>query len=104
MADTGSSPPLLRRLVRTGHAPVGFTLDGVAQSGRAGDSVLGAILTLGGHLRHSDFSASPRAGFCLMGACQDCWIWLEDGRRIRACSTALQPGMRLRTRAPDPAS
>lgn len=97
------SAPLLRRLVRSGHAAVAFTLDGVAQSGRAGDSVLSAVLTATGRLRQSEFAGQPRAGFCLMGACQDCWIWQEDGVRIRACSTALQPGMQLRTRAPDPA-
>ena len=34
-----------------------------------------------------------RAGFCLMGACQDCWVELADGRRVQACSTTVEPGM-----------
>ena len=34
-----------------------------------------------------------RAGFCLMAACQDCWVRLADGRRVRACSTVVEPGM-----------
>eukprot|EP01132_Coremiostelium_polycephalum_P016650 gene16650-20003_t len=48
------------------------------------------------HLRGSDFSAERRAGFCLMGACQDCWVRLEDGRRVRACSTLLEDGQAIR--------
>jgi NADH dehydrogenase/NADH:ubiquinone oxidoreductase subunit G len=41
------------------------------------------------------------AGFCLMGACQDCWIWDDDGRRLRACTTYAEQGMRIRTTWPD---
>jgi len=33
----------------------------------------------------------------LMGACQDCWVQLADGERLRACATPVQPGMDLRT-------
>ena len=60
--------------------------------------VLTAILTQAERLRLSEFSASPRAGFCQMGACQDCWVVLESGERLRACSTALAAGMRILTR------
>ena len=67
----------------------------------AGDSVLVAVLTARNALRRHEFNDEPRAGFCLMGACQDCWIWLEDGRRIRACTTYVEPGMRIRTTWPD---
>ena len=90
--------PLLHRLVRTDHPAIPFTLDGVACEGRAGDTVLTAILTQVERLRLSEFSASPRAGFCQMGACQDCWVVLEDGERLRACSTALTAGMSILTR------
>jgi hypothetical protein len=34
-----------------------------------------------------------RAGFCMIGACQDCWVRLADGGRVRACTTPLEPGM-----------
>jgi predicted molibdopterin-dependent oxidoreductase YjgC len=30
-----------------------------------------------------------------MGACQDCWVRLEDGRRVRACSTLLEEGQAI---------
>jgi predicted molibdopterin-dependent oxidoreductase YjgC len=88
---------LLKRLARHELPLVSFTLNGEACSGRAGDTVLTAILTQSDRLRPSDFSGAPRAGFCLMGACQDCWVLTSDGGRIRACSTVLEAGMNLRT-------
>ncbi|UFH51344.1 (2Fe-2S)-binding protein [Pseudomonas sp. KNUC1026] len=83
---------LLRRLAETHRARVPFTLDGQPAEGLAGDTLLTAILTQAEYLRGADFNAEPRAGFCLMGACQDCWVQLGDGRRVRACSTFLEPG------------
>jgi D-hydroxyproline dehydrogenase subunit gamma len=60
-----------------------------------GDSLLTALLLSGRWLRQSEFADGPRAGFCLMGACQDCWISLADGRRLRACTTSAEDGMAL---------
>jgi predicted molibdopterin-dependent oxidoreductase YjgC len=77
--------------------PLAFELDGRPCAGLAGDTVLTAILTHAERLHESDASAAPRAGFCLMGACQDCWVQLTSGERLRACTTLLEAGMRLRT-------
>jgi predicted molibdopterin-dependent oxidoreductase YjgC len=85
------------RLAETGRAAVSFTLDGALCRALEGDTVLTAILTQRRALRASDFSGEPRAGFCLIGACQDCWIRTEDGQPLRACSTTLEAGMRLLT-------
>ncbi|MBB1597969.1 (2Fe-2S)-binding protein [Achromobacter sp. UMC46] len=94
---------ILKRLAETARSPVPFTLDGQACTALAGDTVLTAVLTQADCVRHSEFGGAPRAGFCMMGACQDCWMQLEDGSRVRACSTFVAPGMRLRTTplAPD---
>ena len=81
---------LLKRLVERDRAVLSFTLDGQPASGLQGDTLLTAVLTAEDWLRGSDFSGEPRAGFCLMGACQDCWLKLGDGRRVRACSTMLE--------------
>ena len=90
--------PLLTRLA-VGHRQVlAFELDGRPCTGFEGDTVLTAVLAHGDVLRHTDFSGAPRAGFCAMGACQDCWMDSADGPRLRACSTPLQAGMRLMTR------
>ena len=90
---------LLTRLAEKNRAPVAFTLDGRPAQALAGDTVLTAVLTQGARLRRSEFSAEPRAGFCMMGACQDCWIITADKGRIRACSTFIAPGMELSTDA-----
>ena len=93
----GAARPLLRRVAETQRATVAFTLDGRPAQALEGDTVLTAVLTQGAQLRRNEFSHAPRAGFCLMGACQDCWIATEDGARLRACSTFIAPGMALRT-------
>lgn len=81
---------LFKRLAETTRPALAFTLDGQPATGLLGDTLLTAVLTCAEHLRGSDFSAERRAGFCLMGACQDCWVKLGDGRRVRACSTLLE--------------
>ncbi|ESY75293.1 (2Fe-2S)-binding protein [Mesorhizobium sp. M0051] len=88
------------RLAERDRAAVHFFLDGQTDSALAGDTVLTAMLASGHALRMSEFGPEPRAGFCLMGACQDCWIWQEEGPRLRACTTLIAEGMRLRTTPP----
>ncbi len=85
------------RLAETQRSTIPFHVDGHPCTGLAGDTVLTAVLTSGSCVRHSDFGGQARAGFCLMGACQDCWMWLASGQRIRACTTLLAPGMQLLT-------
>jgi predicted molibdopterin-dependent oxidoreductase YjgC len=89
--------PILRRLAERNRKPIQFTLDGRSCAALEGDTVLTAMLTQADRLRASEFSGAPRAGFCLMGACQDCWITTESGERLRACSTFIAEGMRLVT-------
>ncbi|CAM5202166.1 ferredoxin [Bosea thiooxidans] len=89
--------PLLRRIARKDHAAIAFTLDGAPCEGRAGDTLLSAILSRTESLRRAEFSGEPRAGFCQMGACQDCWVMNEAGERLRACTTPLLAGMRIVT-------
>ena len=88
---------LLHRVAETDRAAVAFTLDGEPASALVGDTVLTAVLTQAGQLRRNEFSDMPRAGFCMMGACQDCWIATAEGERLRACSTFIAPGMALVT-------
>lgn len=85
------------RLAEADRPEIGFTLDGEALTALAGDTVLTAVLMQRRAVRRSEFGDGPRAGFCLMGACQDCWISDAEGRRFRACSTLLADGMNLVT-------
>jgi len=91
------SRPLLHRLAEKDRTAVAFTIDGQAANALIGDTVLTAMLTQGAQLRRNEFSDEARAGFCMMGACQDCWVTCESGERVRACSTFIAPGMALLT-------
>lgn len=83
-----------RILERDGET-VSFHIDGQHFSARKGDLLLTAILLHRGSVRRFEFGDAMRAGFCLMGGCQDCWVTLDDGQRVRACSTPVEPGMHV---------
>ncbi|MBR0827772.1 (2Fe-2S)-binding protein [Bradyrhizobium manausense] len=93
----------LQRLAETDRPAVSFMLDGAPVAALEGDSLLTAILAQdGGYLRASEFGDGLRAGFCLMGACQDCWVNVEGGGRVRACTTPIAEGMRVSRRIAQP--
>ena len=75
--------------------PIGFVLAGEPVTAFAGDTVLTAILRIRRDIGRREFVDGRRAGFCVMGACQDCWLETEDGERLRACTTAVRDGMRI---------
>lgn len=87
----------LHRLKELHRPVVYFTLDAQPAQALEGDTVLTAVLTQSRALRVNEFSGMPRAGFCVMGACQDCWVKLVDGSSIRACQTFIRDGMRIQT-------
>lgn len=89
------------RLAETDRAPVRFHVDGRAIDALAGDTLLVAMLTNGRRLRQSEFGDGARAGFCLMAACQDCWVWTDEGTKIRACSTPATEGLSIVTTEPE---
>jgi aerobic-type carbon monoxide dehydrogenase small subunit (CoxS/CutS family) len=92
------------RFVRVGEterATVRLFADGQPIAAQAGDTLAVALLVHQGHLRHSEFGDGVRAGFCLMGACQECWVWTEDGERLRSCTTVVRDGLRILTRLPE---
>ncbi len=102
--DTADDGPQFVRVAERERAAVAFTLDGRPAQALAGDTVLTAILVAQRRVRVSEFSGMPRAGFCLIGACQDCWVRTEAGARVRACSTPITEGMRILTGVPQAAT
>ncbi|MYM91027.1 (2Fe-2S)-binding protein [Rugamonas sp. FT82W] len=86
------------RLAETARPQVHFSIDGVPATALLGDTVLVAMLNAARSLRGSEFDPGRRAGFCLMGACQDCWVWTAQGQRLRACSTDISEGLQIITR------
>lgn len=87
-----------RRVAERDRRRITFVLDGVETHALEGDTLLTAILTERWYLRVAEFTDAPRAGFCLMGACQDCWVSTADGRSLRACTTYVGEGMAIVTR------
>lgn len=89
------------RLAEADRPSLGIFVDGEEVQALQGDTLMVAILGTTRYLRHSEFGDGKRAGFCLMGACQDCWVWIEDGTQLRACSTTVKEGMRISTKQPE---
>ncbi|WP_051439562.1 (2Fe-2S)-binding protein [Bordetella petrii] len=92
---TTASRPLLRRVAVPAAPVLRLSWNGQPLEARQGDTVLTALLLAAGHLRVTLGEGAPRAGFCLMGACQDCWVQTGTGRRLRACTTLAEDGMEL---------
>jgi predicted molibdopterin-dependent oxidoreductase YjgC len=88
---------LFQRAIDRGGAAVALTIDGEPVEARQGDLLITAILLHRASLRRFEFGPGSRAGFCLMAACQDCWVQLADGSRVRACSTPVETGMAVVT-------
>ena len=89
------------RLAETNRAIVRIVIDGEPVEALAGDTLMVAMLNNVRSLRESEFGDGRRAGFCLMGACQDCWVWTAHGTRLRACTTVVAEGMNIVTRQPE---
>ena len=83
------------RLSEKQREPLTFFLNGEPCRALVGDTIMTALLTQSQALRLADKSGSARAGFCVMGACQDCWVATEEGARLRSCLTMIEPSMRL---------
>lgn len=91
------SKSILHRIAIFDSPAVSITVDGIVVSAQQGESVLAAILKQCGYLRRHETNGEPRAGFCLMGACQDCLVWVSPSQRARACSTPVSDGMQIST-------
>jgi predicted molibdopterin-dependent oxidoreductase YjgC len=98
MTADGEHGGLFRRVGERARPAVRLEVDGIAVEAREGDTLLVALLTNRARLRESEFGDGARAGFCLMGACQDCWVWTVEGTRLRACTTPVTAGLRIVTR------
>ncbi|MBE9604438.1 (2Fe-2S)-binding protein [Acetobacteraceae bacterium H6797] len=87
------------RLVDQDRPAISFILDGSPIEAKRGDTLLTAIMTAGqDRLRTSEFGDGARAGFCLMGACQDCWVVVNGQGTKRACQTLAEDGMQVTRR------
>lgn len=95
------------RLAETARPAVTISVDGEPVTALAGDTILVAVLNHKGYLRDAEFgdvhAAKHRAGFCLMGSCQDCLVWTTEGEKLQACSTEVTEGLAVVTVTPEAA-
>jgi predicted molibdopterin-dependent oxidoreductase YjgC len=89
------------RVAEKQRQPVTLVIDGKSVQALQGDTLLVAMLSTTRQLRSSEFGDGNRAGFCLMGACQDCWVQTAQGDRLRACSTPVSEGLSISTQPPE---
>lgn len=89
------------RLAERERPTVRLLVDGEPIEALQGDTLMVALLTRVSALRQSEFDPGRRAGFCLMGACQDCWVWSRSGERLRACSNEVREGLDIVTKQPE---
>ena len=67
---------------------------------RAGLSIAAGLLEAGiTHFRDSPVTRSPRAPFCMMGACFDCLVIVDGETNCQACMVEARDGMVI-TRQP----
>jgi D-hydroxyproline dehydrogenase subunit gamma len=80
-----------------GEATVSFEFDGEVFQCAAGTSLAAAILcNTDAAFRETPVSGSPRAAFCMMGACFECLVEVDGVENKQACMTVVQDGMRVR--------
>ena len=84
------------RLTEAKRSEITIHVDGAPVTALVGDTILTALLLDGRQVRDFEFGDGARAGFCLMGACQDCWVQLEAGGSMRACTNYVYEGLRLK--------
>lgn len=89
---------MFRRLPDLGGTPVGFTIDGRAATGRAGDTVAAALLAVGVETcRTTPISGAPRGPYCMMGVCFECLVTIDGVGNRQGCLVALVDGMAVET-------
>lgn len=89
--------PRFHRTAETHRKKVRIRVDGRNLEALEGDTVLTALMMHEGAVRAGEYGEKDRGGFCVMGACQDCWVTTVEGARIRSCTTYVREGLDIMT-------
>jgi predicted molibdopterin-dependent oxidoreductase YjgC len=85
---------MFRRLTEPDSRQVTVTIEGRTHRVPAGQSIASAMLAAGLYrTRTSAVSASPRAPYCMMGACYECLVVIDGEPNQQACLTPLRESM-----------
>jgi predicted molibdopterin-dependent oxidoreductase YjgC len=89
---------MFRRLPDVATDPVAITVDGRPVVARAGDTVAAALLAAGvDHCRLTPVSGAPRAPYCLMGVCFECFVTIDGIGNKQSCLIPVRAGMQVET-------
>lgn len=89
---------MFKRLATTEGPFVCIEVDGRPVTAREGESVAAALLVAGCvPMRHTPLTGAPRAPVCMMGACFECLVEIDDQPNVQACMVPVRQGMRIRT-------
>ncbi|MGN6230816.1 MAG: (2Fe-2S)-binding protein [Trinickia sp.] len=79
-------------------APVDIWFDDQPLSVPGGRSVAAALLAAGvSRFRATPVSGSPRAPYCMMGACFECLVEIDGVPSRQSCMVQVRSGMRIRS-------
>ena len=87
---------MFERLPEASTALVTVMLDGDAVRVPGYFTVAAAVLLHGSSSRTTPVSGSPRAPYCMMGACFDCLMEIDGVPNRQACLVTVAEGMRIR--------
>ena len=84
---------MFKRVSQSSEAVVTFHFDGQEIKARQQDSIAAALLASGVvSLRRTAASGTPRAPYCMMGACYECLVQIE-GIAVQACMSKVAEGL-----------
>jgi predicted molibdopterin-dependent oxidoreductase YjgC len=83
-----------------GVSPLSVTVDGEPTQAYPGETVATVLLAMGRRTFRHTAHGAPRGLFCGMGVCYDCLVTVDGQPEVRACMTAVQPGMVIETGGP----
>jgi sarcosine oxidase subunit alpha len=85
---------MFRRLPDIAASEVTITIDGAPVRVRADDTVAAALLVASdAPCRTTPVGGTPRAPYCMMGACFDCLVVIDGVGNRQACLTPVREGM-----------
>lgn len=84
-------------------SPIEILVNGITVPAYEGESLATALIASGTLIMSRDASGRPRSPFCNMGVCFDCMVMVGQSiesqattmGRVRACLTAVRPGLRI---------
>lgn len=87
---------MFKRLASEDRGTVLVEIDGAAFHARTGETVAAAVLAAGMiPSRSTALSGSPRAPYCMMGACFECLVEIDGVPNVQGCMTLVAQGMKI---------